>query len=184
MLFRLFPWTDGAAPGDEGGPLHVPWTLQGGGRHDNPDRYPAFYVSRIRASVVAEHLRRLRGQVVGDRDLRDEGERPYAIAAIDDDALSGVLDLDDPSNLARRQLRPSAMATRHRRVTRRIALGIYEEGVNGFEWWSTVEGSWINVTLFANRALDALRLAGDPDVLTTTHPAVREAADAVGVLLE
>lgn len=162
----------------------MPWTLQGGGRHDNPDRYPAFYTSRVPTSVVAERLRRLRGQVVGRRELRDHDDRPYCIAAIDDAGLSGVLDLDDPANLARRQVRPSAMATRQRRVTRRIALSIYQEGVNGFEWWSTVEGSWINVTLFADRALGGLRLAGDPEPLTVDHPAVREAADAVGVLLE
>lgn len=183
MLFRLFPQVDGASPHEEGGPLHVPWALQGGGRHDNPDRYPAFYASRVAESVVAERLRRLRGQVVGPRDLRDHADRPYALVPLDDGDLRAVVDLDDPANLVKREVRPSAMATRNRTVTRRIALGIYDEGVDGFEWWSAIEASWINVTLFGDRAVDALQVAGEPQPLTMSHPAVRAAAEVVGVSL-
>jgi hypothetical protein len=183
VLFRLFPWVEGALPPEEGGPLHVPRVLQGGGRHDNPDRYPAFYASRVQESVVAERLKRLRGQTIGDRDLRDHAGRPYAVAALDDAGLGRLLDLDDPSTLVERELRPSGVATRNRRVTRRIALRLYEEGANGFEWWSTVEASWINVTLFADRAVGRLRVVGPPEPLAVDHPAVRTAAEAVGVTL-
>ncbi|MGH2696957.1 MAG: hypothetical protein ACRDIW_08200, partial [Actinomycetota bacterium] len=59
----------------------------------------------------------------------------------------------------------------------------YEEGVAGFEWWSTIEASWINVTLFDDRVAGRLTVVGEPEPLTLDHPAVREAAEAVGVLL-
>jgi hypothetical protein len=94
-----------------------------------------------------------------------------------------VLDLDDPSNLVARDLRPSGVATRARRPTQRLALRLYEEGVDGLEWWSTIEASWINVTLFADRIGGRLSVVGEPEPLTLDHPAVREAAEAVGVLL-
>jgi hypothetical protein len=183
VLFRLFPSVEGALPHEEGGALHVPRMLQGGGRHDNPGRYPAFYASRVPESVVAERLKRFRGQRIGHRDLRDQAGRPYSMAALDDAGLGPLLDLDDPSTLVDRQLRPSRVATRNRRVTRRIALRLYEEGTAGFEWWSTVEAAWINVTLFADRAVDRLRLVGRPQPLALDHPAVRTAAEAVGVTL-
>jgi hypothetical protein len=182
MLYRSFPAQPGAEPTSQGGPLHAPRYLQGAGRHDNPDRYGVLYVSRIPESVVAELLRSLRRHEVSDADLRSEG-RAYALAAIDDAALEGLLDLDDPANLAARGLRPSGVATRNRRRTRRVALGIFDEGVPGFEWWSTIEGSWINVTLFSDRVTGSLQVAGEPEELSVSHPAVRAAAEAVGVLL-
>lgn len=64
-----------------------------------------------------------------------------------------------------------------------MALALYEDGLPGFEWWSTIEASWINVTLFEDRVIDKLTLVGEPEPLTLDHPAVRDAADAVGVLL-
>jgi hypothetical protein len=182
VLFRVFPSISGAGPSDPGGPLHVPLFDQGGGRHDNPDRYGTLYLSRVAASPVAEKLRDYRGRPVLDRDLVDEGSR-LALAAIDERGLDELLDLDDPGNLVARGLRPSTVATRNRKPTRRMALRLYEEGVPGFEWWSTIEASWINVTLFEDRVAGRLRVLGQPEALTLDHPAVREAAAAAGVLL-
>ena len=183
MLFRVFPSIPGAAPGEPGGPLHVPLFDQGTGRHDNPDQYGVLYLSRVPASPVAEKLRDYRGRVFRDTDLVDEGSR-LAVATIDEGELGDLLDLDDPANLLARDLRPSGVATRRRKPTRRMALRLYEEGVPGFEWWSTIEASWINVTLFDDRVAGRLQVIGDPEPLTRDHPAVREAAEAVGVLLE
>lgn len=182
MFYRSFPLLAGAGPKDEGGALYTPRFLQGAGRHDNPDRYGALYVSRAPESVVAELLRFLRRHEVDDADFRSEG-RPYVLAAITEDGLSDLVDLDDPRTLIDRELRPSRVATRDRELTQSIALTLYEEGVSGFEWWSTIEGSWINVTLFADRALGRLETVGEPEVLTVRHPVVREAAEAVGVRL-
>jgi hypothetical protein len=182
MLYRSFPLLPGAPLTEEGGPLHAPRYLQGHGRHDNPDRYAALYLSDTPDSVVAELLRYLRRHDVSDTDLLSEG-RSYSLAAIDDAGVDGLLDLDEPRSLAERKLRPSGVATRHRQLTRRMALDIYEEGVPGFRWWSTIEASWINVTLFVDRALPFLRVVGEAQPLTVSHPAVRAAAEMVGVRL-
>jgi hypothetical protein len=182
VLFRLFPWIQGAPITEIGGALYVPHLDQGAGRHDNPDAFGALYVSRLPVSPVAERLRNLLGRSVTDQDLVREGAR-LSLVAIDDRALERLIDLDDPRNLLTRGLRPSRVATRNREDTQPIALALYREGVDGFEWWSTIEASWINVTLFEDRVTDRLTLAGEPEPLTLDHPAVREAAEAVGVLL-
>lgn len=168
---------------DPGGALYVPREWQGDGRHDHPDYYGALYMSRVQESAVAERIQSFRGQTLEDADLRLEGGDAYALAAFDDSALDGIVDLDDPAELARRQLRPSVVATRDRMVTRGIALRIFEEGVQGFGWWSTLESAWPNVTLFAERASAQLTLVGNPEILTVRHPMVRVAAEAIGVQL-
>jgi RES domain len=182
MLYRSFPLLPEASATDEGGPLFVPRFLQGHGRHDNPDRYGALYLSHAPESVVAELLRFLRRHDVSNTDLVSEN-RSYSLVAIDERELKGLLDLDDPRNLVRRTLRPSGVATGKREVTRRVALDIYEEGVPGFEWWSAIEASWINVTLFVDRAVPFLGVADEAQPLTVGHPAVRAAAEVVGVRL-
>jgi hypothetical protein len=182
MLYRSFPLLPGAQPTEEGGPLFVPRFLQGHGRHDNPDRYGALYLSHTPESVVAELLRYLRRHDVSNTDLLSES-RSYSLVSIDDAKIKDVLDLDDPRSLTQRDLRPSEVATRNRQLTRRVALDIYEEGVPGFEWWSTIEASWINVTLFVDRALPLLRVADEVQPLTVGHPVVRSAAEVVGVRL-
>ena len=120
--------------------------------------------------------------MVTERHLSREGAQ-LSLAAVDDSELGDLLDFDDPRNLLERSLRPSRVATSEREVTQPMAVTLYEEGVPGFEWWSTIEASWINVTLFEDRVLNRLTLAAEPELLTIEHPVVREAADAVGVLL-
>jgi hypothetical protein len=181
MLYRVFPWVRGARASEPGGPLFVPRFDQGSGRHDN-DAYGVLYLSRSKVSPIAEQLKDYVGRPWRETRLLREGS-PLSLASIDEGALDGLLDLDDPRNLVTRRLRPSGVATRRRKVTQGMALRIYQEGVSGFEWWSTIEASWINVTLFEDRVVDRLSLASEPEPLTLDHPAVREAAEAVGVLL-
>ena len=183
MLFRVFPRAPEARAEHPGGALFVPRFDQGGGRHDNPESYGALYLSRGRVAPVAEHLRALQARTIRDRHLVRDGGR-LSLASLDETALGDLLDLDEPTNLVERSLRPSAVATAVRDVTQPMALAIYEEGVSGFEWWSTIEASWINVTLFEDRVAGRLEEIGEPEPLTLDHPAVREAAEAVGVLLE
>jgi hypothetical protein len=182
VLYRLFPWSPSADPREPGGALHAPRFDQGDGRHDNPGVYGALYLSRTPISPVAEFLREYLGRPLDLRKLL-EGGSPAALATVEEADLPELVDLDEPDNLAARHLRPSEVATRNRKRTQRLALGVYGEGVAGFEWWSTVESSWINVTLFAERAADRLRLVEDPVPLTPDHPVIEEAADAVGVIL-
>jgi len=181
MLFRVFPRLGDSAPDDPGGPLFVPRADQGPGRHDNPDSYGAVYLSRVATSPVAELMRTFRRQRIRSGDFRVE-EATFSLVAIDESDLGDeLLDLDEPGNLAVRKLRPSTVATRHREITQETAASIFGEGHAGFEWWSAVEASWINVTLFAERSVAALRVHSEPEPLTTSHPAVREAAEMIGL---
>jgi RES domain len=183
VLYRVFPARDGAGPADDGGALFVARALQGSSRHDNPERYGALYATRVALSAVAERLLRFRGQRLSDADLVRADGRRYAVAAIDDAALTAVPDLDDPQELVHRRLRPSWVATSDRSVTQPIALQAFEDGSEGFAWWSTIEAGWSNVTLFAERTIPRLRVGARPDPLTIGHPLVRAAADRFGIRL-
>jgi hypothetical protein len=184
MLYRVFPLIDGAALDRPGGPLYVPRERQGAGRHDQPYAYGALYLSRLALSAVAERIQAFRGQTLTDDDLRFEDGSRYALAVFDEDGIEGLIDLDDPAELSRRTLRPSRVATRQRTGTRALALRIFDEGAPGFVWWSTLEASWPNATLFAERAVPRLRLAAEPEPLSVQHSTLRAAAEAIGVRLE
>lgn len=162
--------------------MYVPRERQGAGRHDNPDQYGALYVSRIAESAIADRIQAFRGQTLTDADLRLIGGARYALATFDD-VHGQIVDLDDPGELVARALRPSKVAMHDRAVTRAWTRGIFDEGVIGFSWWSSLESSWSNVTFFAERAVDRLAIVKSPELLTLAHPALRAAADAIGVRL-
>ncbi|HEX9122483.1 MAG TPA: RES family NAD+ phosphorylase [Actinomycetota bacterium] len=183
MLYRVFPYVPKHPARREGGALFVPRQRQGTGRHDNPDRYGAMYVSREPEAAVAERIQAFRGQAITDEDLRRVDGSRYALVPLDDATLGGLVDLDDPAELAPRGLRASMVANRNRSITQAMALEVFGEGVAGFVWWSTLEASWANVTLFAERAVRRLHVAGRPEVLTVDLPVVRAAAEAIGVRL-
>jgi hypothetical protein len=68
-------------------------------------------------------------------------------------------------------------------MTQAIAGQLFAEGVAGFAWWSTLEASWPNVTLFAERALGTLAVVDGPREIGSADPVVRAAAAAIGVNL-
>jgi RES domain len=183
VLYRVFPFRPAVGLIEEGGALHVPRERQGAGRHDNPDHYGALYVSRTALSAVAERIQGFRGRELGAEDLVRADGRRLALAWIDDGELDDLIDLDDPEELARRGVRPSGVATRARAITQPMALAIHREGHSGLAWWSTLEASWENVTLFAERATPLLRVGTPPEPLTVRSEAVRDAAAALGISL-
>ncbi len=178
MLFRVFGWLPDTTPE----PLKVPRERQGGGRHDDPDRYTALYLGREAVGAIAEAIQPFRGQELTAGALsRPDGAR-RALATIDDAALPPLLDLDDPRVLVQRRLRPSRVATAVRRATQRIAGDAFADGAVGLSWWSTLESSWTNVTLFAER-LPGLPPVVDVEPLALDHPALVEAAERLGIRL-
>ena len=170
MLYRLFPWDPAAGASSLGGALFNPRAQQGSGRHDNPQLYGALYAARVEVSAVAEWLAGFRGQRLTAIDFRRGDGRRWAIVG-----------LDDPLELTKRRLRPSKVATRTRSTTQQVAETLFAEGIPGFGWWSTFEASWPNVTLFAERALDALKVADGPREIGIDDSVVRAAAAAIGV---
>ncbi len=182
-LWRIFPWNPSARPGERGHALHLARDLQGGGRHDNPDRYGALYVSEAAHAAAGEVIAHLRGQRLDDADLERSGLR-LALVPLDAEVEGDLWDLDDPRTLARHGLRPSRVATRDRAVTQRWAADLFRARPlrAGLRWWSTLESLWMHVTLF-DRAMPRVALAADPEPLRTVHAAVRTAADALGIAL-
>ncbi len=182
-LYRVFPALASAGERDPGGPLFVARERQGGGRHDNPELYGALYASRHEASAVGERIQAFRGGRLPPGVLRRPDGSALALAAYDDDALGPIVDLDDGAVLASRGLRPSQVASRRRTVTQPIARRAFEDGADGISWWSVLDADWTNVTLFAERVGERLRLAGPVRLLSLDDPALRAAADALGVAL-
>ena len=57
----------------------------------------------------------------------------------------------------------------------------HRDAVPGFCWWSAFHGDWHVLLLYLDRAaLDDLEW-GTPEVLAVAHPAVREAAEVLGL---
>ena len=167
----------GAPPTESGGALYVDRALQGKSRHDNPTQFAALYTSRQPESAVAERIRGFQGRTMTDLQFQRTDGRRYALAVLEDAAVTDVVDLDDPAELVRLDFRPSQVATRDRATTQRIAMTIFEEGASGLVWWSVLEGSWLNVTLFAERTVERLSVTGEPEPLSVTHPLVMAAAE-------
>jgi hypothetical protein len=181
-LFRCFPWDREVAPSARGGPLWFPRLLQGYGRHDNPYLYGCLYASEERVSAVVEELQRFRATAVEPADLVTTG-LPVALAAFDLPDELPLVDLDEPTVLAREELRPSLVATRERPVTQRHAADLFERHPDavGLRWWSTFESQWPNVTLF-DRAAAALSV-GEVEDLSVAGEPLEQAAELLGIHL-
>jgi hypothetical protein len=176
ILYRCFAWNERARKDGMDGPLWFPRPYQGEGRHDNPELYGCLYVADRAVSCVVEQLARFRGQRLSPALLRRR-DLPLALAELELDDGTELVDLDDPVVLRKERLRPSIVATRRRPVTQPQARTLFERhpAVAGLRWWSSYESLWANVTLF-DRATPALRLR-TVRPLTVDDPAVVEAAD-------
>ena len=172
ILWRVLPWDPSARPRNPGGALWFPRTFQGTARHDNPGRYGCLYVAESAVGAVAETLAPFRGTGDLDPDMLTRMGRALGLAELELDDRAALLDLDDPSVLVREALRPSAVATGARRATQAAAARLFDAHPDaaGLRWWSTLEASWANVTVF-DRAADRLRVRrvrplapGDDDV--------------------
>lgn len=184
ILWRLLPFQRRASPHEPGGTLWFPRELQGAGRHDNPERYACLYVSENPVSALAEALAPFRGAGALSSAMFSHAGRRLALAQIE--LLGegrGLLDLDDPRVLARVGLRPSQVATSTRGVTQAYAARLFEEYPEaiGLRWWSALEASLLNLTLY-DRAAPNLALV-DVQMFTLEHPAVLEAAEMLGLAM-
>jgi hypothetical protein len=181
ILWRVVPLDPAAEPGAPGGALWFPRERQGAARHDNPQAYGCLYVSEAPESAVAEALAPFRGRGALAPAMLERTGRPLSLAAIELREPAGVVDLDEPATLSAEELRPSRVATRARGVTQGDALRLFRahRGAAGLRWWSTIESSWINVTIF-DRARRRVRLRS-VETLSTEHEAARDAAAQLGL---
>lgn len=158
IVHRCFAWARRKVPSEPGGALWFPRTLQGDGRHDNPQVYGCLYVAETEVSAVVEQLADFRGRRLGPAMLVRRG-LPLALAAIELPDAAQVIDLDEPKVLEAHELKPSRVATRRRDVTQPQALALFRRHrfAAALRWWSTYEALWANLTIF-ERAAHRLRL--------------------------
>jgi hypothetical protein len=180
-LWRTLPLDRRAAVDEAGGALWFPREQQGYGRHDNPDLYGCLYVAEDAVSAVAESLASFRGTGRLTASMLTQMGRPLALAEVALPDAAVMIDLDDPTVLVAEELRPSRVATRARGITQGIAAELYRAHPEAaaLRWWSTLEASWINQTLF-DRAADVLTLV-DAFEMRLDEPVVREAAAFLGL---
>lgn len=180
-LWRVLALDRTAEDSEPGGALWFPRELQGAGRHDNPELYGCLYASQSAASAVAEQLAPFRGGGRLASSMLMRFGLPLAVAEFELGDGVEVVDLDEPSTLVAEGLRPSQVATRRRTTTQLQAAEIHaaHPASAAIRWWSTLESSWINWTVFdrAGAALSAV----DSVVLETGSPVVQEAADLLGL---
>jgi hypothetical protein len=181
ILWRVLPWDPSARATAPGGALWFPRPFQGAARHDDPARYGCLYVAEDPVSAVAEALAPFRGAGDLHPDMLTRMGRALALAQLTLDDGAHLLDLDDPAVLVRERLRPSQVATADRARTRRDAAHLHDAHPHaaGLRWWSTLEASWINVTLF-DRAAGLLRVR-KVRPLTQGDDAVAAAARFLGL---
>jgi hypothetical protein len=181
IVWRVLPVDPAAATDAAGGPLWFPREYQGAARHDNPDAYGCLYVAQTPVSAVAEALAPFRGRGALTAAMLERAGRRLSLVALDLREPHGLLDLDEPATLAAEGLRPSGVATRVRARTQRDALRLFHRHrrATGLRWWSTIEASWINLTIF-DRARRRLRVRS-VQLLGAEHEAVRGATAELGL---
>jgi hypothetical protein len=181
ILWRVLPWRPDASPAEPGGAVWFPRQLQGAGRHDNPQLYGCIYAGESPLSPIAEALAPFRGAGTLTDGMLVRSGIPLALAQLSLADDSDVLDLDDPAVLLDAELRPSRVATGERAVTQADAARLFARRPEplALRWWSTIEASLANLTVFdrAQSALDVI----DVEPLSRTTAAVGEAAELLGL---
>ncbi len=181
-LWRALPLDERATADEPGGALWFPREQQGAGRHDNPELYGCLYVSEVPVSAIAEQLAPFRGTGALLPSMLVRFELPMALASLQVPDGATVIDLDDPVALKAECLRPSQVATSQRSVTQNQVAKIYDAHHDAIavRWWSTLEASWINWTVFDRAGAGEIELE-QTEKLGIGDPVVLEAAEFLGL---
>ncbi len=164
----------------DGGPFYVPREFQGQGRHDITDD-GILYASVDAVSSIAENLKRFINLKLKPDHFVLKGDYKLALARF---TLEGanILDLREAKEMVRTKTGPVSIATHDREITQALSRAMYQQGVDGFLWWSTLEAKWTNATLFENRIRKKVKLQ-QSELLTPALPEVRAAAKALHIQL-
>jgi hypothetical protein len=180
--WRVFPWNPRAAGNEPFSAAFVPGD-QGYGRFDLPGETSGVrYLAETPEHAVAEKLVRLRNQSLEAEDLDEFGFRLALVGVeLDIPATLGLFDLCSASQLESLGIDPDRTAFRDRSVTQAISQQVFDTGYAGLRWWSAFFGEWHTLVVYIRRMPDAAVRFGRPEALRPEHPAVREAADALGI---
>lgn len=174
LLYRVFPYVATARRGQPGHPLYVN-PHQGAGRFDNPSRYLAWYMAAEATSAAAETFADLTrwSNTMFAFPLIPDARRALGIFELPDGLP--YVDLDDPQRLVDLGVRPSQVVERNLPYTQALAARIYDEHrYNGIRWWSFHRPQWRVYCLW-----EITPNIAQIDPLTTSHPAVQDAAHAL-----
>jgi hypothetical protein len=166
----------------KGGPLYVPAEYQGEGRHDIRED-GIFYCSVEPISAICEAIKRFRNLQLNDADFARPDGQTLAIAKI---SLRQpfLIDLREATTLVKMNFAPASITTSERTITQALSRTIFQEGVDGFLWWSALESQWTNATLYYSRVAKRLSIVEPPVMLDITNNHVIEAANILNICLE
>lgn len=163
-------------------------TGQGAGRFDIPHLSPVWYLGESPAHAVAEVIQGLRNQILEADDLV-RFRKPLALveAELASPAIgkhaNGIADLCDPRVLSEFKIRPDSVASSSISVTQPLAERLYDAGLTGFRWWSSLFGDWHTTIVFDRRLGRGQLRFLRPEPLTLTSKAVVEAASRLTIKL-
>ncbi len=164
-----------------GGPLYVPRDKQGNSRHDIPQLTGVLYTATTPQSPLAETIKFYRGQTITDRFFIVRKEFHKALVSLDLEDKMPLADLGNAAFLVKRNFSLSESVSRDRQMTQKIAERLYNEEFSGIRWPSTLNSSWTNVSLFADRCQRHLSIVDQPKKLTTKMSDLLEVAHGLGV---
>jgi RES domain len=168
-LYRVFPFDANARPSEPGGATFVP--RSSGNRISNPELHDEMYLSNTPAAALGEAFGRFD---TWTEAIFTQMGKSFALATFEMPDGAAICDLDDAGRLLAYELSPSEVVARDRSVTKIWAARIYQSKKwLGIAWWSRYNSRWRSVGLWSRRQL---RLRGGPEVLSTEHSAVQEAA--------
>jgi hypothetical protein len=179
-LWRVFPWDPEAEPGTPYTASYIP-AEQGSGRFDLGTS-PVLYLAESAEHAVGETIQSYRGRTLRSAHLRKFGHQLALVAiSLRQEVVEGLADLTDPSVLVTHGIRPDELAGRDTLRTQTIARSLHSAGLPGFRWWSSLSGDWHTTVLFVDRIDPASLEFSAPEPLALDHPALRTAAETLGV---
>src|SRR5258706_215271 len=153
-VYRFFPWNKSSRHEDYGGALDVPPQKKRSGRHDIPDSEGGLYFSQLPIGAIAEAVQPFRGLPFNDKRLKLTNKEfrkadglPLALVTLEINEKARLVNLDELDVLQEYKIKPSEISSDDRKITQQTARTLYDAGVDGFAWHSSLDPSWTNLTL-------------------------------------
>lgn len=183
-FYRVFVWNGISQENELIKSLQPPRERQGSGRHDIPAKDGVIYCSKSPVSAIAELLQGFRGSTITNKVFSCPDGKVRALIRIAIGKDVNLIDLNDPKTLLKLKWKPSQVASMQRAITQNISRLLFDKGVDGFTWWSILEASWVNATLFQSRIVKYINVVGQVITLETKLPEVVEAAKILKIRIE
>ncbi len=183
-LYRVFDWDNSKKhySNKPGSPVYIPRDKQGRGRHDIPQIDGMFYCSFSSHSAIAEQLYDFMNIKINDSIFNLSNGWTQALAEIEIKGTIKLADLNDSKLLVKYDIKPSEVVTSDIERTQQLAEFFHRKKYDGIKWFSSIESSWTNVSLFASRTHSILKKSvKEITPLSIRMQLVRETCDFIKV---